>query len=77
MCACKTMPGDYHCGQAHPDRRRLRQQQFVRFYFPGFDSKFTVTGQLNVGTSVDAVGGYDVTGITGCVAGPGGGVPLA
>ncbi len=43
------------------------------FTFTGFDSKFTVTGQLNVGTSVDAVGGYDVTGITGSVAGPGGG----
>ena len=43
------------------------------FTFTGFDNTFTVTGQLTVGTSLDAVGGYDVTGITGSVVGPNGG----
>ena len=43
------------------------------FTFTGFDNTFTVTGQLTVGTSLDAVGGYDVTGITGSVIGPNGG----
>ena len=43
------------------------------FTFTGFDNTFTVMGQLTVGTSLDAVGGYDVTGITGSVVGPNGG----
>ena len=43
------------------------------FTFTGFDNTFTATGQLTVGTSLDAVGGYDVTGITGSVVGPNGG----
>ena len=43
------------------------------FTFTGFDNTFTVTGQLTVGTSLDAVGGYDVTGITGSVIDPNGG----
>jgi hypothetical protein len=43
------------------------------FNFTSFDGTFTVTGQLNTASSLDAVGGYDVTGIAGSVVGPNGG----
>ncbi len=43
------------------------------FNFTSFDGTFTVTGQLNTGSALDAVGGYDVTGIAGSVVGPNGG----
>ncbi|SHK65829.1 putative Ig domain-containing protein [Bradyrhizobium lablabi] len=39
------------------------------FNFTSFDGTFTVTGQLNTANSLDAVGGYDVTGIAGSVVG--------
>ncbi len=42
------------------------------FNFTSFDGTFTVTGQLSTASSLDAVGGYDVTGIAGSVAGPNG-----
>ncbi|MGZ5877440.1 MAG: putative Ig domain-containing protein, partial [Bradyrhizobium sp.] len=42
------------------------------FNFTSFDGTFTVTGQLNTANSLDAVGGYDVTGIAGSVVGPNG-----
>ncbi len=44
------------------------------FNFTSFDGTFTVTGQLDTSNSLDAVGGYDVTGITGSVVGHNGGV---
>ena len=43
------------------------------FNFTSFDGTFTVTGQLNTANSLDAVGGYNVTGIAGSVVGPNGG----
>jgi Putative Ig domain len=43
------------------------------FNFTSFDGTFTVTGQLNTASSLDAVGGYDVTGVAGSVVGPNGG----
>ena len=43
------------------------------FNFTSFDGSFAVTGQINTATPLDAVGGYDVTGITGSVIGPNGG----
>jgi hypothetical protein len=42
------------------------------FNFTSFDGQFTVTGQLVTGQSLDAAGGFDVTGITGSVVGPNG-----
>ena len=42
------------------------------FNFTSFDGTFTVTGQLNTANALDAVGGYDVTGIAGSVVGPNG-----
>ena len=44
------------------------------FNFTSFDGSFTVTGQLSTASPLDAVGGYDVTGIAGSVVGPNGGV---
>ena len=43
------------------------------FNFTSFDGSFTVSGQLNTANSLDAVGGYDVTGIAGSVVGLNGG----
>src|SRR5450631_3675615 len=43
------------------------------FNFTSFDHTFTVTGQLITANTLDAVGGYDVTGITGSVVGLNGG----
>ena len=43
------------------------------FNFTSFDGSFTVTGQLSTAASLDAVGGYDVTGIAGSVVGSNGG----
>jgi hypothetical protein len=43
------------------------------FNFTSFDGTFTVTGQLSTANSLDAVGGYNVTGIAGSVVGPNGG----
>jgi hypothetical protein len=42
------------------------------FNFTSFDGNFTVTGQLATSQSLDAAGGFDVTGITGSVVGPAG-----
>jgi Putative Ig domain len=42
------------------------------FNFTSFDGTFTVTGQFNTANALDAVGGYDVTGIAGSVVGPNG-----
>jgi hypothetical protein len=42
------------------------------FNFTSFDGHFTVTGQLITSQSLDAAGGFDVTGITGSVLGPNG-----
>ncbi len=44
------------------------------FNFTSFDGRFTVTGQLITSQSLDAAGGFDVTGITGSVVGPNGAV---
>jgi fructose-1-phosphate kinase PfkB-like protein len=44
------------------------------FNFTSFDGHFTVTGQLITSSSLDAAGGFDVTGITGSVVGPNGGM---
>jgi Ca2+-binding RTX toxin-like protein len=44
------------------------------FNFTSFDGRFTVTGQFITGESLDAAGGYDVTGITGSVIGPNGSI---
>jgi hypothetical protein len=43
------------------------------FNFTSFDGTFAVTGQINTASSLDAVGGYDVTGIAGSVVGHNGG----
>jgi hypothetical protein len=42
------------------------------FNFTSFDGHFAVTGQLITSSSLDAAGGFDVTGITGSVLGPNG-----
>ena len=42
------------------------------FNFTSFDGTFSVTGQLSTANSLDAVGGYDITGIAGSVVGPSG-----
>ena len=42
------------------------------FNFTSFDGSFTVSGQLTTANSLDAVGGYDITGIAGSVVGPNG-----
>jgi Putative Ig domain len=42
------------------------------FNFTSFDGSYVVTGQLTTANSLDAVGGYDITGIAGSVVGPGG-----
>jgi hypothetical protein len=42
------------------------------FNFTSFDGTFTVSGQLSTANSLDAVGGYDITGIAGSVVGPNG-----
>ena len=42
------------------------------FSFTSFDGNFTVTGQLATSQSLDAAGGFDITGITGSVVGPDG-----
>jgi hypothetical protein len=42
------------------------------FNFTSFDGTFTVTGQLSTANALDAVGGYDVTGIAGSVVGSNG-----
>jgi hypothetical protein len=42
------------------------------FNFTSLDGSFTVTGQLSTANSLDAVGGYDITGIAGSVVGPNG-----
>ena len=44
------------------------------FNFTSLDGRFTVTGQLTTSQSLDAAGGFDVTGITGSVVGPNGSV---
>src|SRR5712692_2771624 len=44
------------------------------FNFTSFDGHFTVTGQLITSSSLDAAGGFDVTGIAGSVVGPNGGM---
>ena len=44
------------------------------FNFTSVDGRFTVTGQLITSQSLDAAGGFDVTGITGSVVGPNGSV---
>jgi hypothetical protein len=44
------------------------------FNFTSFDGHFTVMGQLITSSSLDAAGGFDVTGITGSVIGPNGGM---
>jgi hypothetical protein len=44
------------------------------FNFTSFDGSFSVTGQLITSQSLDAAGGFDVTGITGSVVGPNGAV---
>jgi hypothetical protein len=49
-------------------------QHEYNFNFTSFDGHFTVTGQLNTSPSLDAAGGFDVTGITGSVVGSNGGV---
>ena len=40
------------------------------FNFTSFDGSFTVSGQLTTANSLDAAGGYDITGIAGSVIGP-------
>ena len=42
------------------------------FNFTSFDGSFTVSGQLTTASSLDAAGGYDITGIAGSVVGPNG-----
>ena len=42
------------------------------FNFTSSDGAFAVTGQLTTANSLDAVGGYDITGISGSVTGPNG-----
>jgi hypothetical protein len=42
------------------------------FNFTSFDGSFTVSGQLTTANSLDAAGGYDITGISGSVVGPNG-----
>ena len=42
------------------------------FNFTSFDGSFTVSGQLTTSNSLDAAGGYDITGISGSVVGPNG-----
>ncbi len=42
------------------------------FNFTSFDGSFTVSGQLTTANSLDAAGGYDITGIAGSVVGPNG-----
>jgi hypothetical protein len=42
------------------------------FNFTSFDGSFTVSGQLTTASSLDASGGYDITGIAGSVVGPNG-----
>ncbi len=42
------------------------------FNFTSFDGSFSVSGQLTTSNSLDAVGGYDITGIAGSVVGPNG-----
>jgi hypothetical protein len=42
------------------------------FIFTSFDGSFTVNGQLTTANSLDAAGGYDITGIAGSVVGPNG-----
>jgi hypothetical protein len=44
------------------------------FNFTSFDGRFSVTGQLATSQSLDAAGGFDVTGIAGSVLGPDGSV---
>src|SRR5216684_4427098 len=44
------------------------------FNFTSFDGNFTVTGQFITSQSLDAAGGFDVTGITGSVVGPNGSI---
>jgi hypothetical protein len=44
------------------------------FNFTSFDGRFTVTGQFTTNQSLDAAGGFDVTGIAGSVVGPNGSV---
>jgi hypothetical protein len=44
------------------------------FNFTSFDGSFTVSGQLTTANSLDAAGGYDITGIAGSVVGPNGAV---
>ena len=42
------------------------------FNFTSFDGSFTVSGQITTANSLDAAGGYDITGIAGSVIGPNG-----
>ena len=44
------------------------------FNFTSFDGRFTVTGQFTTSQSLDAAGGFDITGIAGSVVGPNGSV---
>jgi hypothetical protein len=49
-------------------------QHEYNFNFTSFDGNFAVTGQFSTSHSLDAAGGFDVTGMTGSVVGPNGGM---